>query len=300
MRAFRISAALLVAASLALFGCQERGSSPFAPEAATIQMAARAVQSLTPKQVLVDVTDMVGSPSVDYRGMRISIVGKNTDDTSYRDEVFSTQRYGTIFGRKYTPSFYSGPSTFLVITFQTNGLNQIGTYPAGNIRLRIDGAPFLVRLPGFSMVIADNFSFYIADDGSTFYGRSDHMAGNAIISGDGVAKSINLSPTEAFVPAHSTAPPPATPGPLEEQLQEIIASVQDLIDDGVLDKGGNGLLGIRNAALRSVQDERPNALRQLNAFISAVEGAITSGRLTAEQGQALIDAMQSIIDELST
>ena len=79
----------------------------------------------------------------------------------------------------------------------------------------------------------------------------------------------------------------------------LIGDVQDLIDAAVLDQEGNGLLGILNLALGSVQDNPRSAIPQLNAFITAVEGFISGGLLTAEQGQPLIAAAQSIIDELS-
>ena len=86
---------------------------------------------------------------------------------------------------------------------------------------------------------------------------------------------------------------------VQEQLQVLTDLVQGLIDANVLEQEGNGLLGILAAALASVENDRPSATAQLNAFIRAVEGFISGGLLTAEQGQALIAAMQSIIDQLS-
>ena len=85
----------------------------------------------------------------------------------------------------------------------------------------------------------------------------------------------------------------------QERIGLLIGDVQDLIDANVLDQGGNGLLAILSAALGSVQNNRPSALAQLNAFITAVEGFISGGLLTAFRGQPLIDAALSIINQLS-
>ncbi len=85
----------------------------------------------------------------------------------------------------------------------------------------------------------------------------------------------------------------------EALINLLIGEVQDLIDANVLNQAGNGLLAILDTVLSGVQNDRPSALAQLNAFINAVEGFISGGLLTAEQGQALIDAVQSIIDQLN-
>ena len=40
------------------------------------------------------------------------------------------------------------------------------------------------------------------------------------------------------------------------------------------------------------------AINQLNAFINQVNAFVNSGKLTSQQGQDLVDAVQTIIDSL--
>ena len=87
--------------------------------------------------------------------------------------------------------------------------------------------------------------------------------------------------------------------PIGPVLDLLIGEVQDLIDANVLDPEGNGLLGILNAVLSGVQNDRPSAVAQLNAFIRAVEGFISGGLLTAGEGQPLIGTAQVAIDQLN-
>ena len=87
--------------------------------------------------------------------------------------------------------------------------------------------------------------------------------------------------------------------PPEALINLLIGEVQDLIDANVLDQGGNGLLAILDTVLSGVQNDRPSAVAQLNAFIRAVEGFISGGLLTPGEGQPLIGTAQVAIDQLN-
>jgi hypothetical protein len=83
----------------------------------------------------------------------------------------------------------------------------------------------------------------------------------------------------------------------EERIDLLIGDVQELVESGVLDSGnGNALLATLDNALKAIANDRPSATNLLSAFIHQVEGFIAGGILTAEEGQALIDAAQSAID----
>lgn len=81
-----------------------------------------------------------------------------------------------------------------------------------------------------------------------------------------------------------------------ERIEFLSLQVQVI---GADDREVNGLLAILDAALASVQKDRPSATAQLNAFISAVDGFINGGLLPVADGDALIAAAQNIIALLS-
>lgn len=84
-------------------------------------------------------------------------------------------------------------------------------------------------------------------------------------------------------------------------IQMIIAKVQALVAQGVLNRGqGNALIVKLEAALRKLDRGSTNtAINQLQAFINQVEAFVRSKRLTAAQGQMLIDAANAVIDQIS-
>jgi DNA/RNA endonuclease G (NUC1) len=84
-------------------------------------------------------------------------------------------------------------------------------------------------------------------------------------------------------------------------LASLLAAVNQLGADGQLSAGNTSALrATLNAATQQVQaGNRVAAAGQLRAFINQVEAFVRSGRLTAAQGQALIDGAQRIIDALN-
>ena len=85
-----------------------------------------------------------------------------------------------------------------------------------------------------------------------------------------------------------------------EQIEKFIGEVFTLVDEGVLNQGeSNALITKLDAALKSLDKENTKAAcNQLGAFINQVNALVNSGRLTPEQGQALIDAANEVIEEL--
>jgi pullulanase len=103
------------------------------------------------------------------------------------------------------------------------------------------------------------------------------------------------------VPARTTAvfmelePRPA--------IERLIHEVQQLIDAERLNKGqGNSLMVKLEGALEKLDGGQPKqavkAVNRLNAFSNEVQSLIDEGVLTLEEGQPLIDAAQSIIDQI--
>lgn len=78
-------------------------------------------------------------------------------------------------------------------------------------------------------------------------------------------------------------------------------AVLGLYCTGELDEENtNGLFAKLNAADKSLENDRPSAPSQLQAFINQVEAFVLAEILTSEQGQELIDAAQSAIDALGS
>lgn len=86
--------------------------------------------------------------------------------------------------------------------------------------------------------------------------------------------------------------------------QEDIEDVIDLVDElaalgAVLPGDGSSLRSKLNSAINALPEDPDGAIGSLRAFINQVRAFVRTGRLTAAEGQELIDAAQAIIDELS-
>jgi len=82
--------------------------------------------------------------------------------------------------------------------------------------------------------------------------------------------------------------------------ENTISDVEALVDDGVLNNGnGNALTSKLDNAISKLDNGQTNAaINKLNSFINQVNAFVNSGKLTSQQGQDLIDAVQTIIDSL--
>ena len=100
------------------------------------------------------------------------------------------------------------------------------------------------------------------------------------------------------IPARTTAVFDDNP---QERIRCLSDEVQVLVDADVLNKGqGNSLMVKLDGAINLLdQGKLGPATNKLNAFINEVNALVQSGRLTPEQGQPLIDAAQSIIDQIN-
>lgn len=89
--------------------------------------------------------------------------------------------------------------------------------------------------------------------------------------------------------------------PLED-IEIIINDIEELIEEGDLDINegqANALLGKLEKAADNVESNNHNkAINLLNAFINQINAFINSGLISSEDGQTLIDAVQSIINVL--
>jgi pullulanase/glycogen debranching enzyme len=88
--------------------------------------------------------------------------------------------------------------------------------------------------------------------------------------------------------------------PLTEQLDLLIADVEALVAGGTLNGGnGNALTAkLRNAQKKIEQGKPGPAANMLGAFVNQVEAFVNAGKLTSEQGAALIAAAEEVIAQL--
>lgn len=90
-------------------------------------------------------------------------------------------------------------------------------------------------------------------------------------------------------------PPPA------QQIQSLGARVDGLMSQGRLDPGeGHALTAKLDAAAQSLaRGQERTAANVLRAFIQQVEALVRNGRLSATDGQALVDAARLLIAQLT-
>jgi len=82
----------------------------------------------------------------------------------------------------------------------------------------------------------------------------------------------------------------------QDGSEDIINDIEDFVDSGILNNGqGNSMIQKLNNIIDKLNNGQTNAAcNQLDAFINQVNDFVNSGTLTPTEGQALIDAAQSI------
>jgi hypothetical protein len=89
-------------------------------------------------------------------------------------------------------------------------------------------------------------------------------------------------------------------GYADDLTNETIDEVGDLVDNGELDSGqGKALSSILEVALGKIEEDNTStATNQLNAAIKKIKAWMKSGKISSEDGQALIDAINNILAAL--
>jgi hypothetical protein len=90
---------------------------------------------------------------------------------------------------------------------------------------------------------------------------------------------------------------PPTP---EEQIEQLLGSVDELLQDGSINWGqANALQSKLESALRSLErDKQIAAINKIKAFLNQVRALVRSRRLTEEQGEQLITTALGIVDSI--
>ncbi len=150
----------------------------------------------------------------------------------------------------------------------------------------------------------DPFPAMASDLGSTLYAVHFRTGGSALVwelvTINAVTGQITvIGPTidKLDAIAFGSSAEPLTP---EEQVGQLIAAVEALVDGGVLNAGNaNALTAKLAGALKSLdKDKTVPAANQVLAFINQVNALVSSGRLTPEEAQPLIDAANDIFDAI--
>jgi hypothetical protein len=103
--------------------------------------------------------------TVDYNLLEVFAENGNG---SLRDEIATERCY--LFGdTSWERGKYTGPTEFVVLFFGSAAIPLV-TYPRGRIDLFVDGGPFSIHLPEFTIGKGKFFfALYVGDDGSTYY-----------------------------------------------------------------------------------------------------------------------------------
>lgn len=154
--------------------------------------------------------------------------------------------------------------------------------------------------PAFESIVvlvnANDEAQTITVDGAAGVGYLLHPVQQASVDPVVMTSSYDVSSGAFSVPGRTTAVfvqfAPAT-----ERLEAVIAEIQGLVDDGTLNRGrGNALMvKLQQAINRLVAGNETPALNILNAFLNQVRDFMSKGILSEEQGQSLIDQVESII-----
>jgi glycosidase len=88
---------------------------------------------------------------------------------------------------------------------------------------------------------------------------------------------------------------------IEEKIEELIANIEELWREGILDAGQAKSLIVKLLGVQAGLDKgHPwNAVNRLGAFIEQVEEFVGDGILSPEVGQALIDAASDLISQIT-
>jgi hypothetical protein len=112
---------------------------------------------------------------------------------------------------------------------------------------------------------------------------------------DNVVKqsTFNKATGTFTIPARTTAVFEFSP---QEMMRSLITEINSLVSGGHLTRGqGNSLIGKLNNAIQNLDANRPkNALNNLNALSNQIRDFIATGVLTSEEGQALLQTVESI------
>jgi parallel beta-helix repeat protein len=94
---------------------------------------------------------------------------------------------------------------------------------------------------------------------------------------------------------------PLTPNEPQDATEVIVADIQDLVDSGDLKQGtANSMLKkIEGAVVLMERGNYHAASQKLGDFIDQVSALVVSGRLSAEEGEALIELAQGIVNVLN-
>lgn len=151
--------------------------------------------SLSPLHVERDISLPVTS-TVDYN-LSKTLFAENGNG-SLRDEIAAERCY--LFGNtSWKRGKYTGPTEFVVLFFGYTAIPQV-TYPRGRIDLFVDGRPFSIHLPEFTIGNGKFFfALYVGDDGLTYYANyvKDTTFGGGVAH-DLLDQAFKLPPEEAF------------------------------------------------------------------------------------------------------
>jgi predicted outer membrane repeat protein len=155
-----------------------------------------------------------------------------------------------------------------------------------------NGGPTLTHLPQLGSPAIDQSSAV----GLVSLGITTDQRGSARILDDPAIDNATGG-DGSDIGAIEVTPEDYTPA---DRVDSLVDAVDELISLGaILPANGNSLKSKLNSALAALPDNPATAISALQSFINQVKSFIKTGRLSATDSQALIDAAQDIIDELS-
>ena len=154
------------------------------------------------------------------------------------------------------------------------------------------GSAYVFVKPVGGWVTGTETRLTAADEGTgDNVGSSVAVSGDTVVVGASGGDGANVNQGSAYV-----FPPLLLP------IELLKGDVEELVTNGSLTTGdGNSLMVKLESAIKKLQKGKSGgAISKLMALIDQVNGFISTGVLTAAEGDPLIDAANSIIDEILT
>jgi hypothetical protein len=188
-------------------------------------------------------------------------------------------------------------------------LSMTGTLNSASIGIENSDASIGLNIASNTLYVHDNLAVLIEEvctwmsptprSGATPQGTSDDVNVNVDAAGLPVGTFVCNLVVDSDAANESSLNVPVTMyvGTPLERIDDLIAKVEALEADGVLNKGqANAFIVKLNAAKKSIEKGyNQTAVNQLNAFINQVMDFMDEEILTAEQGNELIDCANQII-----
>jgi hypothetical protein len=151
---------------------------------------------------------------------------------------------------------------------------------------------------GSTVVTTDDFGHALFDVSLSVVANGDDLITATATEAGGSTSEFSFGVTVASVDPPAPEPEPVLS--VEEQIAATLDSINEFVSTGVLNqRAGKAVSMTLNNALKQLEKGNTNsATNMLEASANKVRALVRSGRLSTDDGQALLDQLDEVVDEL--